>query len=55
MAGQKDKTGNPAVHKTSEIASLRLPGKPALAVGQTNKVGGETLTYVDKVEIDALK
>lgn len=55
MVGQKDKAGNPIVYKTSEIASLRLPGNPALAVGQNKKVGGETLTYVDKVEIDSLK
>ena len=55
IAGEKDKTGHQIVHKTEEIASLRLPGGPALAAGQNADVKGETLFYVDKVEIDALK
>ena len=55
LAGEKDKAGRQIVHKTETVASLRLPGGPALAVGQSTDVKGETMFYIDKVEIDALK
>ena len=55
LAGEKDKAGHQIVHKTDQIASLRLPGGPAIAAGENTDVKGESLFYIDKVEIDAMK
>lgn len=55
IAGDVDKAGKQVVHETEAVSSLRLPGGPALAAAQNDKTGGETLFYIDRVEIAALK
>jgi len=50
--GQTDEDGDPIVHRTDTLTSLRPPGRyPALAVGQYRDTNGETLIFVDSVEI----
>jgi hypothetical protein len=43
--------GKPLVLVTDSLSALRLPGKPTIAAGQEENVRGETLFYVDEVEI----
>lgn len=47
--------GKPLVLATDSLSVLRLPGKPTIAAGQQENVGGETLFYVDGVEITVVE
>ena len=55
LEGDLDKDGNQIVYETKPVSSLRPPGGPALAVGQSSQTEGETLFYFDRLEIDAIQ
>jgi Mg-chelatase subunit ChlD len=55
VQGDVDKDGHQIVHETDVVSSLRAPGGPALAVGQSSQTDGETLFYFDRFEIDAVR
>jgi hypothetical protein len=55
VAGEVDEAGGQVVHETEAVSSLRLPGGPALTAAQDKQTSGETLFYVDRVEIVALE
>jgi len=47
--------GDPRTITTEALTSLRTPGKPAFAVGLWEDVGGEVLTFIERVEIVSVK
>lgn len=51
IEGDVDEDGNQVVYTTDAVSTLRLPGDPAITVGQYEKVNGETLFFIDRIEI----
>lgn len=53
--GQKTEDGQPIVHTTDVLTSLRVPGELALAIGKWEDAQGEVLVNIDSVEVVAVE
>lgn len=53
IEGDVDKEDKAIVHETDSVSSLRLPGGIVATVAQNGKTGGETLFFIDRVELTA--
>lgn len=53
IEGQVGEDGEPVVHETKPLSLLRISGTPAVAFEQRAETDGDTLLFVDRVEIVA--
>jgi len=51
VAGEHTEDGQPEVHETDSLTSLRLPGDPVITVGKHQNAQGEVVIFIDRVEI----